>query len=253
MELGHALLRATQDRNHLLPGEAALLTLEVAVDGKRVPFEVRGAELRQPSDAPGGRPESLASVPFLDDGVTPDAAAKDGIATARVSVPARRKSFDGKLQVRADVTTASEGGEVVFDMAATSAPPAIFTGVVRETIENGSLAFYAGIRVAVAGRYDFVGRVYDSQNRAMALLTANGSLDTSAREVRLNLCGQLLREANIAGPWELRDIEGLRFAEVTGDIERIPMPTWNGPHRTQVYPLEKFAGPASKKSEPQAP
>jgi hypothetical protein len=241
MELGHALLRATQERDHLLPGETSLLTLEVAVDGKRAPFDVKGSELQQPGASPSARPESLASVPFRDDGVAPDRAAKDGIASARVSVPEGVEHVDSELRVRADVSTASESGEVVFPLIALAAPPAVFTGTVREAVEDGSLAFYVGIRVDKPGRYDFIGRVYDSQHRVMAILFTNGNFDKSARETRLSFCGKLLRDENVPGPWELRDVEGFVFTEIAGRNDRVPMPTYAGPHRTKAYPLDTFS------------
>jgi hypothetical protein len=253
MELGRALLRATQERSHLLPGEAATLTIEVAVDSRRVPFEVKGGEIVQPSSAPGTRAESFASVIFKDDGVAPDTEARDGVATARVSIPPRLRDFDGELRVRADVSTASEAGEIVFPLHSTPAAPAVFTGTVREAVENGSLAFYVGIRPEKSGRYTIVGRIYDSKRRAMAVLTTNAEVRSSDHEVRLALCGELLRDEAVEGPWELRDVEGFRFAEVDGKVEKTPMATWSGPHRTLKYPLETFSQAAKEKPALSAP
>jgi hypothetical protein len=253
IEAGHALLRVTQDRDYLLPGETTLLTLEVATDDRRTPFEVKGAELLQPKTAPDARAESLSSVTFRDDGVAPDEAAGDGVATARVSVPPRLRNFDGELRVRADVSTASETGEVVFPLLVTSALAAKFTGHIREAVEDGSLAFYASVRVEKPGRYAFVGRVYDSARRAMAVLTSNTTLKPPAGEVRLVLCGALVRDEAVAGPWELRDLEGFYFVERNDRIERIPMAAWTGSHRTQAYPLETFSDGAAEKTEPATP
>jgi hypothetical protein len=253
LELGHALLRATQDREHLLPKGSVVLTLEVAVDGQRVPFEVKDAELLKPGPTEGVRPESLATVEFRDDGAPPDKVAKDGISTARVSLPQRHLNYEGEVRVRADVSTATERGEIVFPLVSTPAPPAALTGTVREAVENGSLAFYAGIRVEKPGRYDFTGRVYDAEQRALAVLNVNLELSPSVHEVRFALCGTLVRDAAVAGPWELRDLEGFRFAENEGRFERTPVPTWSGPHRTRVYPLETFSEGASAKTEPSGP
>jgi hypothetical protein len=248
-DVGHALVRATQDLDHLLPGESALLTLEVATEGRRVPFEVKGAELLLPK--PGAPGESVASVAFRDDGAAPDRTAGDGVATARVPVPPHLKAFDGELRVRAEVSAGSETGEVFYPLFVSSAVAATLTGTVREVVENGSLAFYAGIRVKKTGRYAFTGRVYDSEHRAMAVLTASETLDPQAREIRLTLCGALLRDEAIVGPWELRDVEGLYIVQNDDRVDRIPIATWNGPHRTREYPLETFSdAAAAEKTEP---
>jgi hypothetical protein len=253
VELGRALLRATQDRAHLLPEESAILTIEVAVDDRRTPFEVKSADLSQPNTTPGVPTESLAAVAFRDDGVAPDKTAKDGITTARVSVPQQFRNLDGELRVRAEVSTASETGEVMFPLLVTSTAPAGFTGTVREAVENGSLAFYAGIRVKRPGRYDFIGRVYDSEHRVMAVLTSNATLDSSAREIRLAFCGALLRDEAVPGPWELRDVEGFHFVESKDRVDRIPLKPWSGPYRTRQYPLETFSEGSAEKTEPSAP
>lgn len=240
MERGLALVRARQDRDHLVLGDEARLMLEVAVDGARVPFTVDGAELLGPRPAPSAQPESLGSVAFRNDGVPPDEKANDGVQTASVSLAASQKDLVGDLTVRAKVSTANESGEVRFPLVASGAAPAEFSGSVREALEHGALAFYVGVRVTQKGRYVFTGRVYDSKHRAMAILDANVDLDTGAHDVRLEMCGRLLADEGVPGPWELRDVEGFLLGEISGRPELVPMRVFKGPHRTRVYPLGAF-------------
>jgi hypothetical protein len=239
---GQALVRTSQDREQLLPGEAAVLTIEVAAGGARVPSGIKGGELRRLATTDGAQPEWLAGVSFHDDGLAPDRVAKDGISVARVALPPRAQKLEGDLIVRADVSTASETGEVAFHLVGSGAPLADFTGNVREAIEDGFLVFYANVRVRKAGRFDFMSRLYDREHRAMALLVASATLDPSTREVRVGRCGRLLRDEDVPGPWELRDLEGFGFTDVEGRPARTPMATWKGPHPTGKYALETFSG-----------
>jgi hypothetical protein len=240
MERGLALIRAVQDRDHLVLSDTARLTVEVAVDGARVPFEIKNGELRKAGSTPGARPEPVAPIVFRDDGVSPDEKAKDGIQTASVALGAALEHFIGDVSVRAEISTAKETGEIVFPFVAAGPPPAEFSGSVREAVEDGALALYVGIRVKQAGQYDFTGRLYDSQHRAMAVFDTSATLEPSAREVRLEVCAKVLRDGGPSGPWELRDVEGYFRGKIGDRPDLIPVPILKGPLRTRVYSLDSF-------------
>lgn len=249
-----AVVRVTEDRDHLLPGDAVTVTVEVVATGVRTPFEVKEAELVKARTKDNPNPESVAVLAFNDDGKPPDAGAKDGVSTATISDAPIIKDYVGDLTARIAITTATESGEVMLPLARTGPPPAEFSGKVRESVENGSLALYVGIRVKTAGHYALTGRLYDSEHRAMAVLDANVDLALDTREVRFEAFGKLLRDLNVPGPWELRDVEGYLFGAIADRVDLLPMRVSKGPYRTRAYPLTMFSDQAwQPKTLPEPP
>jgi hypothetical protein len=116
-----------------------------------------------------------------------------------------------------------------------SDPPAIFSGEIAETLEEGSLVLTVGVRVYRSGRYEIVGRVDDATGRGFALLRARVELRAGAEQVRLRIFGKLARDQAAEAPFQLRDLEGLRRLEdADPDVE--PMPTLRGAVHTTGSP-----------------
>jgi hypothetical protein len=189
--------------------------------------------------------DKLNSVPldFTDTGRLGDEVAGDGTWTASFQ-PSRQgfAMFEGTLRVefRVRANGDTEGG-AFFDIMFTPAPPATFTGKVREVVEQGSLQLYVGLQVRKAGRYVMAGRVDDESGIPFAYLSFNEELEAGAREVKLTVFGRLLHDENPAFPLKLRDVEGFLLRE-QGDPDRELMKSLSGyVHTTREYPLESFS------------
>lgn len=148
--------------------------------------------------------------------------------------------FAGDLRLTVDVRMNGERGEVSFPFVYTGDPPARFTGTAREAVEDGSLALYVGIEVRRAGRYVFIGRLYDAGDRAVAILQQNDVIEASAREARLLAFGKVLRDTGALAPFALRDVQGWRMND-GGYPDRQLLETWPGPYTTAAYAPDAFS------------
>ena len=184
---------------------------------------------------------SLAFVVLHDDGAPPDLAGDDGVLTAAVSPPdAALGAFTGDLRLIVAFHVGSDQGEVSFPFIYTGQPPARFTGVLRDVVEDGSLAIYLGVQVARPGRYVIVGRLYDSSGNPVAILHFNDFVGAQTSELRLLAFGKLLRDEGGASPFTVQDIQGWRMVE-QGNPDREMMEMWAGPYRTASYPNVAFS------------
>jgi hypothetical protein len=196
--------------------------------------------------------EQLSAVPvdFNDSGRLGDEVAGDATWTASFQ-PARQgfAMFEGTLRVEFRVrTSGSAEGGAFFDIVFTAAPPATFTGKVREVVEQGSLQLYVGLQVRKPGRYVMAGRVDDESGIPFAYVSFNEELEAGAREVKFTVFGLLLRTESPAFPLKLRDVEGFLLRE-QGDPDRELVKSLTGYiHTTQEYPLDRFS-PAEWTSE----
>lgn len=230
---GHIVVRMTQDRDALLPGEAATLTVETARDDKPVPLRITSSSL---TFTPPQGSDPTISVAFRDDGAPPDAARADDVWTAEVRLPTAPPGDSRALSVALGVTSEDETSELHFRLERRTAPPARFTGSVKESIVDGDVVFEIGVDVARSGTYAIMGHLYDREHRGMALLTATAALDRSEHVIRLRAFGKLLRDLGVAPPWELRDVDG--WLDDPGHVpDRAFVPMWRGPHRTKTIPL----------------
>ncbi|WNG39542.1 hypothetical protein F0U61_42140 [Archangium violaceum] len=187
----------------------------------------------------------LGSVPldFNDSGRAGDEVAGDGTWTGRFQ-PSRQgfAMFEGSLRVefRVRANGNAEGG-AFFDVMFTPAPPATFSGRVREAVEHGSLQLYVGLQVRKPGRYVMAGRVDDEAGIPFAYVSFNEELEAGAREVKFTVFGLLLHDEKPDFPLKLRDVEGFLLRE-QGDPDREVMKSLSGyVHTTQQYGLERFS------------
>lgn len=208
-----------------------------------LPCEVHSAVAREAPYMTGAGKVSAVPLEFNDQGRNGDEVAGDGTWTASFQ-PAHQgfAMFEGSLRIdfRVRANGNTEGG-AFFDIVFTPAPPATFTGKVREVMEQGSLQLYAGIQVRKPGRYVVAARVDEASGIPFAYLSFNEELEAGAREVKLTLFGKLLRDLGPEFPLKLRDVEGFLLREM-GDPDRELMKTLAGyVHATREYPLEGFS------------
>lgn len=208
-----------------------------------LPCEVTGA-LAHEAEHMAGAAAAPAGVPlaFVDDGSQGDMLARDGTFTARFQ-PSKQgfPLFSGTLRVSFQVHSGKASGRAFFDILYTPAPPATFTGKVREAVEQGSLRLYLGIQVRKAGRYVVAGRVDDEAGVPFGYVSFNEELAEGPQEVKFTLFGKLLLDEAPSFPLKLRDVEGFLLKE-TGDPDRELMATLRGyVHTTREYPPTTFS------------
>ena len=236
------LLQTSQSRVFLASGEAAALSLRaVDADGKPLALVVTRA-VAQGLTFKGGRATAQVPLAFADDGQGADAAAGDG-AFAGIVAPAQTglASFNGTIRAEVNYTVNGRQGVVLFDVIYTPELPAVWSGQVREAVEDGSLVFYLKAEIRQAGRYIVHGRVDDAKGKPFALATFNDLLPAGSQEIKLMVFGKLMRDQEAAMPLTLRDVDGFLLKENT-DPDRALMPRLEGKvYVGKAHPLKGFS------------
>ena len=202
-------LRTSQERVFLRGDESVQLSVSLrGDDGAALPLRVLRATAREVPPPNTGSLYPVVPLGFNDEGVEGDLQPRDGVHGVRLQ-PARQgfAGLSGQLRVEVVLLHAGQEAAVFFDVVVTGEPTAVWTGGVREALEDGSLHFYLGAEVKVPGRYVVTGRVDDATGRPLALLSFNDEVGTGAQEFRLSLFGKLVRDARPVFPLTLRDVD----------------------------------------------
>jgi hypothetical protein len=235
-------LQTSQSRVYMAANEAVAFSLR-AVDsaGQVLPLVITRA-VSQGITYGGTRQTPQVSIPFADDGGGADPVPNDG-AFAGVLAPAQTglAGFAGTIRTQVSYTVNGKNGAIIFDVIYTPELPAVWTGQIREAVENGSLNFYLRADVRMPGRYIISGRVDDARGKPFALLTFNDVLGAGPNEVRLTMFGKLMRDQDAALPLTLRDVDGYLLKENT-DPDRALMPRLEGKvYTSKNHPLKGFS------------
>jgi hypothetical protein len=238
-------LKLKQDKVFVAGDEVVHFSVGCENTGRMpLPCEVMGGMAHEAEHMLGeGVPVSGVPLAFVDDGTQGDAVARDGTLTARFQ-PSKQgfPLFSGTLRVAFQVRSGKAEGRAFFDILYTPAPPARFTGKVREAVEQGSLRLYLGLQVRKAGRYVVAGRVDDEAGAPFAYVSFNEELPEGAQEVKFTVFGKLILDEAPTFPLKLRDVEGFLLKE-TGDPDRELLATLPGyVHTTREYPVSAFSG-----------
>lgn len=235
-------IQTSQSRVYMASGEAVAFSVRaVDADGKALPLVISRA-VAQGMTYKGARASAQVTLPFADDGRGADAVAGDG-AFAGVLAPAQTglANFNGTIRTEVQYAAGGKKGFVLFDVIYTPELPALWTGKVREATEDGSLVYYLGADVRVAGRYVVQGRVDDAKGKPFALATFNDILPAGPAEVKLLVFGKLVRDGEAALPLTLRDVDGYLLKENT-DPDRALMPRLEGKVVVgKPHPLKSFS------------
>ncbi|MEO8797869.1 MAG: hypothetical protein ABI551_08295 [Polyangiaceae bacterium] len=229
-----------QDRLLLIPGQSATVSITAMAENKPVAVTFQRSDLVPMVEdanrsAVAGAP--IGSVAFHDDGVAPDAIGSDGVWTGTVSTSSAAPS--GGLELLVDASAEGESGTLVFNFTQVQAAPASFTQTARDALEAGSIAIYVGVSVQQAGRYEIVGRLYDSNGAPIAYMRFIDQLTPDSKEVRLLAYGAVILDEGGVPPFTLKDVEGSMLV-VGGFPDREPMADWPGPYTTASYPLSSL-------------
>jgi hypothetical protein len=235
-------IQTSQSRVFMAAGETAAFSLR-ALDaaGKPMPLVVTRA-VAQGMTAQGARATAQVALSFADNGVGADAVGGDG-AFAGVLAPSQTglASFNGTIRSEVRFTVNGKEGFVLFDVIYSPEVPAVWSGPVREAVEDGSLVYYLKADVRVAGRYIVSGRVDDAKGKPFALATFNDLLSSGPVEVKLTVFGKLLHDQQPAQPLTLRDVDGFLLKENV-DPDRALMPRLEGKvHVARTHPVKNFS------------
>jgi hypothetical protein len=236
-------LKLKQDKVFVAGDEAVTFTVgcENAVGGA-LPCQVSAGMAHEAEHMAGAGQIAPVPLAFVDDGTEGDTRAGDGIYSARFQ-PARHgfPLYSGTLRVDFRVSSGSAQGTAFFDILYTGAPPAQFTGKVREVVQAGSLHLYLGIQVRKPGRYVVTGRLDEESGMPFAYVSFNEELTAGQQEVKLTVFGKLILDEAPTFPLKLRDVEGFLLKE-SGDPDRELMTTRYGyVHTTREYPPALFS------------
>jgi hypothetical protein len=239
-------VQTSQSRVYMAANEAVALSLRaVDADGNVLPLVVTRALARGITYG-AARPAPQVMVPFADDGGGVDPVAGDG-AFGGVLAPGQTglAGFNGTIRTEVRYSVGGKNGTVLFDVIYTPELPAVWSGPVREAVENGSLNFYLKADVRMPGRYIVSGRVDDARGKPLALLTFNDVLGPGPNEIKLTLFGKLvrdgMRDAHAALPLTLRDVDAYLLKENV-DPDRALMPRLEGKvHTSKTYASSGFS------------
>lgn len=234
--------RERQDMYYVAEGETPTVFVDVTLNGEPVTdtAHVNGtlAKLEGNPRVVGG---GISNVVFHDDGVAPDEKAHDGTVTASVPFPKDAiGTFLGDMTLNATLKSGETLFFTTFGFVYTGHPPAVFTHQVRETIEDGSLALYVGIKFEEELGYVLRARLYGADGTPLVFMIADGQYGPDTHEVRFVAFGRALRDLQAKSPFSLRDVEG--FVEMPeSKPDRRKVPTWTGPYMTRRYGPKDFS------------
>jgi hypothetical protein len=149
--------------------------------------------------------------------------------------------YHGPIRVDVALEVAGETGRASFDVLYTPSAPAVFTGGVREALENGSLALYVEMMILEPGRYVLAARVDDAEGRSFAFLAYNEELGAGQKEARLELFGKLVRSLGARAPFRLRDLEGFRLLPDSYPDRELMRAIEGAFYTTKSYALRDFS------------
>ncbi|MDI1450848.1 hypothetical protein [Polyangium sp. 6x1] len=235
-KLTDAHVTLEQDRLYLVGDEAARLVVSCATSEGPARCEVLRAEARVPETMPQASTIPAAPVAFADEGA-------GGSTIAALFAPAKEGfgGYYGPIAVNLALRIEGEEGGAGFDVVYTPAPPARFTGDVREVLEDGSLCLYLRLAVDKPGRYIVVGRVDDAEGDGFAYLEHNDPLGAGAQDAKMCIFGKLVLDERAKSPFVLRDVEAYLLKEDTYP-DRELVPGRDGPfYTTKAYPESVFS------------
>jgi hypothetical protein len=235
-------IKTSQSHVYVASGESVVFTVRaVNKDDKTLPLIVTRA-IASGVTPRGARTGPQITMTFADDGTNGDAAPGDGTFTGVLTPSATGLAgFNGTVRVEVKYNVGDKPGTVLFDLIYTSETPALWSGPIREAVEDGSLNFYLKTDVRIAGRYIVSGRVDDAKGKPFALVTFNDVLSAGPNEIRLTVFGKLMRDQEPTFPLTLRDVDAYLLKEDT-DPDRALMPRIQGTaYVSKSYSPKRFS------------
>jgi hypothetical protein len=223
-------LRTTQERI-FVQGEESVRFSVAAIDdaGEAQTLRVLSVDAREVTAPTVASLYPVLPVAFADDGRNGDLQADDAEFSTTLRPAAQGfAGLTGQIRLEVFMEYRGQRGFTYFDVYFSAQPPALWSGRVRESLDDsGSLVYALGATVREPGRYVITGRIDDADGKPFALLTFNDEVAAGPTEFKLTLFGKLLRDAAPPLPLTLRDVVGFRLRE-EGHPDRALMPRLNG-------------------------
>jgi len=121
----------------------------------------------------------------------------------------------------------------------TNGPRARLTGRWRDEQRDGHLYLSAELAVEAAGTFSLMAQLVGPARQPIALVRAMEPLDAGTHWMTLRVWGKAIRDAEIDGPYEVRNVLLRRDLPERGDYD--PGPTILSAHRTKAYRAKDFS------------
>jgi hypothetical protein len=238
----------TADAYSVVGDDSLVATLEVfreqeGTDRERVAVDVLGLSLSLADGTPVN--PAPAALIMKDDGRGSDATSGDKIYSVAVTpsaVPALA-SYRGLVRLELEFVPHDGDGRPArasLDFRVSDAVPASVAGVPRERLTAEGLELGLDLRVVEPGHYFVQGLLFDADDEPIGFAVARPRLAAGRSIVPLLFWGLLFHEAAAEGRFVLRTVTGHRLPQAN-EKDRADMPIWDGPYRTQAYPLSAFS------------
>jgi hypothetical protein len=157
-----------------------------------------------------------------------------------VPTPEQQKTLLGRVVAEGIVTTPEAGTRRIPQaLIYTRGPRAHLTGRWRDAKRDGHLMLDAEIVVDEAGMFTLMAQVVGPAREPIALVRDLEQLATGTHWMHLRVWGKALRDAGVAGPYEVRNVLLTRDMNERGDYD--PGPTILSAYKTAAYPATDFS------------
>jgi hypothetical protein len=229
------VIRVLPAHYNVVAPQPIVLYLEIVdpATGKRIDAALPRARIK-PFDAGD---EAWIAAAMHDDGRDGDEVAGDRRYTA--SFQPGPKLF-GRVLAEGVVELANAGvRRVPQALIYTSGPRAHLTGRWRDEPKAGHLYLSAEVVVEAAGTFTLMAQLVGPARQPIALVRAADKLDAGTRWMTLRVWGKAIRDAEIDGPYEVRNVLLRRDLPERGDYD--PGPTILSAHHTRPYRASDFS------------
>jgi len=212
-----------------------VLYLEIVdpATGKRIDAALPRARVK-PFDAGD---DAWIEAAMRDDGRGGDEVAGDHRYTASFQPGAK---LLGRVQAEGIVELAKAGvRRIPQSLIYTNGPRAHLTGRWRDEPKDGHLVLSPEIAVEAAGTFTVMAQLVGPTRQPIALIRATEQLDAGTHWMTLRVWGKAIHDAEIDGPYEVRNVLLRRDLAEQGDYE--PGPTILSAYHTKAYRAKDFS------------
>ncbi|HET7499729.1 MAG TPA: choice-of-anchor X domain-containing protein [Kofleriaceae bacterium] len=237
-------IRFVPARYNVIAPQPIVLYLEVVdpATGKRIDAALPRARIKP--FAAGD--DAWIEGAMRDDGRGGDEVAGDHRYTASFAPDGK---LLGRVQAEAIVQLAGAGTRRVPQaLIYTAGPRAHLTGRWRDEARDGHLVLAAEVAVEAEGMFALMAQLVGPARQPIALVRAMETLPAGTHWMTLRVWGKAIHDAEIDGPYEVRNVLLRRDVPERGDYE--PGPTVLSAHHTRPYRAAEFSDAAY--SEPTA-
>lgn len=229
------VIRFVPAHYNVVAPQPIVLYLEIVdpATGKRIDAALPRARIR-PFDAGD---EASIEAAMRDDGRGGDEVAGDRRYTASFQPGPK---LLGRVLAEGVVELAKAGvRRVPQALIYTNGPRAHLTGRWRDEQKDGHLYLSAEVAVEAAGTFTLMAQLVGPTRQPIALVRATEQLDAGTPWMTLRVWGKAIRDAEIDGPYEVRNVLLRRDMTERGDYD--PGPTILSAHHTKPYRVKDFS------------